>query len=181
MMRAKPWHELSRETLLECRVFSVERSIAESPVDASQHDYFRVRNVPWVQIIPVTANNEIVMVRQYRHGSSSLVLEVPGGQVDLGEDPAAAAMRECFEETGYRAARVHAMASINPNPAIHTALLHSFYAHGVELVGEVQNSATEITEVVLVPVDSLAELLRSDAIDHALVVATLWRYLHERG
>lgn len=179
MSRAKPWRELSREKLLDCRVFEVERSVCASPVDASEHDYFRVRNGDWVQIVPVTANDEIVMVRQWRHGSSSIVLEIPGGLVDAGEDPAGAAQRECLEETGYRAERVIPMGALNPNPAIHTSPLHAFYAPGVEKAGEPQNSATEQTEVVLVPVASLADRLLRGEIDHALIVGTLWRFLHE--
>jgi 8-oxo-dGTP pyrophosphatase MutT (NUDIX family) len=179
MSRAKPWREVSRETLLDCRVFEVERSLAVSPIDDSEHEFFRIRNGDWVQIIPVTPDDEIVMVRQYRHGSSSIVLEVPGGLVDPGEAPADAAIRECLEETGYAAASVHGMGAVNPNPAYHTHRLHSFFARDVRRVGAAQHTVTEQTEVVLVPIDELADLLRADRIDHSLVAATLWRFLHE--
>jgi len=181
MSIVKPWREVGRETLANCRVFDLERSTAESPYDGSQHDFYRVRNSDWVQIIPVTAANEIVMIRQFRHGSQSVVLEVPGGLVDAGEAPAAAAQRECLEETGYAATVVQPMASVNPNPAIHTSRLHSFWSRPVERVAEVANESTEHTEVVLVPLTDLPDLLRADAIDHALVVATLWRFLHEHA
>jgi 8-oxo-dGTP pyrophosphatase MutT (NUDIX family) len=180
MSRAKPWRELRRESLLDCRVFEVERSVAASPVDESTHEFFRVRNGEWVQIVPVTADDEIVMVRQYRHGSQSIVLEIPGGLVDPGETPSEAARRECLEETGYRVRELEMIASVNPNPAIHTSLLHSFVARPVERVAAIENTGTEQTEVVLVPIDRLADMLRADEIDHALVVSTLWRFLHDR-
>lgn len=179
MSRAKPWRELSREKLLDCRVFEVERALCASPVDASEHEYFRVRNGDWVQIVPVTADDEIVMVRQWRHGSSSIVLEIPGGLADPGEEPAAAAQRELLEETGFDVRRLIPMGSLNPNPAIHTSPLYAFYAPHVVRVGEPQNSATEQTEVVLVPVHTVADRILNGEIDHALVVATLWRFLHE--
>jgi 8-oxo-dGTP pyrophosphatase MutT (NUDIX family) len=179
MSKAKPWREVRRETLLDCRIFEVERSLAVSPVDDSEHDFFRIRNNDWVQIIPLTPDDEIVMVRQYRHGSSSVTLEVPGGLVDAGEAPAAAARRELLEETGFAAESVHAMGAINPNPAYHTHRLHSFYARDVRPVAAVQNTPTEQTEVVLVPLAEIADLLRADRIDHSLVAATLWRFLHE--
>lgn len=178
--RVKLWRELSREKLLDCRVFEVERSRAVSPEDGSEHEFFRIRNGDWVQIIPITAANEIVMVRQYRHGSSSIVLEIPGGLVDPGETPAAAAVRECLEETGYLADAVHPFGSINPNPAYHTHRLHAFVARGVRRVGEAQITSTEQTEVVLVPLAELESLLRGDEIDHALVAHTLWRFLCEQ-
>jgi 8-oxo-dGTP pyrophosphatase MutT (NUDIX family) len=180
MKRLKPWREVRREPLLDCRIFKVERSVAVSPVDGSEHDYYRVLSSDWVQIIPITEHNEVVMVRQYRHGSSSLVLEIPGGLIDPGEDPAAAAIRECLEETGYLADCACPFGAINPNPAIHPQRLHSFYARGVRKVGEVQNTATEYTEVELVPLDRIAELLRAGEIDHSLVAATLWRFLHDQ-
>lgn len=177
--RVRPWREIARERLLDCRILEVERSIALSPEDGSEHRFVRLRSADWVQIVPVTPENEIVMVKQYRHGSGSVVLEVPGGLVDDGEDPAAAAARECLEETGYRAARVQSMGAMNPNPALFSNRLHSFYAHGVEWVADVQNTGTELTEVVLVPARELRGLLRDNRIDHTLVAATLWRYVCE--
>jgi 8-oxo-dGTP pyrophosphatase MutT (NUDIX family) len=176
----KPWREIRRKRIADCRVFDLEESVAESPVDHSEHSYYRIVCGDWVQIIPVTEAEEVVMVRQYRHGSSSFVLEVPGGIVDPGEDPATAAVRECLEETGYRVGHPRAIGALNPNPAIHVHRLHSFYATGATRVAEIQNSSTECTEVELVPIAMLADRLRAGDIDHALVAATLWRFLHDR-
>jgi 8-oxo-dGTP pyrophosphatase MutT (NUDIX family) len=177
--RVKPWREIRREPLLDCNIFTVELSVAESPVDESTHDYYRVVSCDWVQVIPVTAAGEVVMVRQYRHGSSSIVLEIPGGLVDAGEDPAAAAIRECLEETGYRADSVRPMTALNPNPAIHRHRLHAFVATDVTKVGEIRNTATEHTEVELVPLAALAGRLRAGEVDHALIACTLWQYLYD--
>lgn len=181
MTRVKPWREIRREHLLHCRIFEVERSVAESPVDGSVHDYYRVLSRDWVQIVPVTAAGEVVMVRQYRHGSSSVVLEIPGGLVEDGEDPAAAAARECFEETGYTAEHVQLMSDLSPNPAIHAHRLRAYYARDVRKTGEIQNTATEQTEVELVPLAELAGRLRAGEIDHALIASTLWQFLLDYG
>jgi 8-oxo-dGTP pyrophosphatase MutT (NUDIX family) len=177
--RAKIWREVRRQRLVDCRIFDVERSEAESPVDGSVHDFYRVLSTDWVQIIPLTAADEVVMVRQYRHGSSTIVLEIPGGLIEDGEDPGEAAIRECLEETGYQATAVDPLGAINPNPAIHAHKLHSFFARGVKKVADIQNTSTEYTEVELVPLAGLAERLRGGDIDHSLVAATLWRFLHD--
>jgi 8-oxo-dGTP pyrophosphatase MutT (NUDIX family) len=177
--RAKRWREIRRQRLVDCRIFDVERSEAESPVDGSIHDFYRVLSTDWVQIIPLTAADQVVMVRQYRHGSSSVTLEIPGGLIDPGEAPGDAAIRECLEETGYQAAAVHPLGAINPNPAIHAHKLHSFFARDVRKVADIQNTSREYTEVELVPLAGLAERLRAGDIDHSLVVATLWRYLND--
>lgn len=180
MVRPKIWRELRTEQLIDCRVFTVERSVSASPYDASERDFFRVASRDWVQIIPLTAAGEVVMVRQFRHGSMKLELEIPGGIVDPGEDPADAAIRECLEETGYQAARVQSLGSVNPNPAMHAHRLHGFVAENASRVAEPLNTDTEHTEVVLVPLAELPERLSNGEIDHSLVAMMLWRFLHDR-
>ncbi|HVJ30505.1 MAG TPA: hypothetical protein VNA66_09385, partial [Gammaproteobacteria bacterium] len=68
------WRELSRETVADARIFTVERSMAESPVDGKSRPFHRIRSVDWAQLLPITTNNEAVMVRQYRHGSQRITL-----------------------------------------------------------------------------------------------------------
>ena len=135
----------------------------------------------WAQILPITADGKAVLVRQYRHGAQRVTLEMPGGLVEPGEDPAVAAMRECLEETGYRATAAVSLGVVNPNPALFAHRLYGFFATNVTLERAVQNTSTELTECVLVPVAELPEFLTRGDIDHALVAATLWRYLYLHG
>ena len=175
------WREASRETVGDYRIFTVERSVALSPVDGQPRTFHRIQSQTWTQIVPITANGEVVMIRQYRHGSQRVTLEIPGGLVDPGEDPAEAALRECLEETGYRARLAEPLGVVNPNPALFANRLHGFFATGVEREGAVKNTGTEITEPVLVPLSDLPRLLTTGEIDHALVTQTLWRYLYLHG
>ena len=175
------WREISRETVADARIFTVERSMAESPVDGETRPFHRIRSVDWAQIVPITRNDEAVLVRQYRHGSQLITLEIPGGLVDAGEDPAAAALRECLEETGYRARTARPLGVVNPNPALFAHRLHCFYATDVESERAIQNTGSEVTEVVLVPVADLERLLLAGEIEHALVAGALWRYLRVHG
>ncbi len=179
MKSVKPWKEVATRALLDCRVFEVEASIATSPIDGSEHEYYRLKTDDWIQIVPVTAREEIVMVWQYRHGSSEMTLEVPAGLVAQDESPEAAAVRECLEETGYEAKAPIALGVLRPNPAYFSNYLYSYYALNVKEVAPIQNTGTEQTEVELVRVDDVVALMRSGRIDHGLAVAVLWRFLHE--
>jgi ADP-ribose pyrophosphatase len=178
-MSVKEWPEVAHESVANCRVFSVERSIAESPVDGVRHKFYRINSGSWAQIVPVTKDGDVVLVRQYRHGARKITLEMPAGLVDLGEDPAEAALRECLEETGYRARNPISLGVVNPNPALFANRLYAYLATDVVPERTIQNVGAEETEVVLVPTRDLPTLMLNGTIDHALVLATLWRYLHE--
>jgi 8-oxo-dGTP pyrophosphatase MutT (NUDIX family) len=178
-MAIKGWHEIAREHVADCRVFSVERSIAESPVDGKRHRFYRINSGSWAQIVPVTKERDVVLVRQFRHGASKVTLEMPAGLVDLGEDPADAAVRECLEETGFRARNPTSLGVVSPNPALFANRLYAYLATNVVPERAIQNVGAEETEVVLVPARELPKLMLDGTIDHALVLATLWRCLHE--
>jgi 8-oxo-dGTP pyrophosphatase MutT (NUDIX family) len=173
----EPWPEVERTKIADARIFNLQRSIAVSPVDGVQRPFHCIESADWAQILPITAGDEAVLVRQYRHGAQRVTLEMPGGLIDPGEDPATAALRECLEETGYRVRTAEPLGAVSPNPALFTNRLYTFYATGALPERAVQNTGSEVTEVVLVPVADLEELLESGEIDHALVAGALWRYL----
>jgi ADP-ribose pyrophosphatase len=170
------WRVIDDEHLQHCRVFDVHRTTMESPATGVSHPFYRIESPAWVNVVALTCDDELVMVRQFRHGSRSVTLEIPGGLVDPGESTEAAAGRELLEETGYRAGRIDSLGSINPNPALFANRCHMLVARECRLVAPIQNSALEVTAVELLPLSALTDTLRSGAIDHALVVAALYAF-----
>jgi 8-oxo-dGTP pyrophosphatase MutT (NUDIX family) len=171
MTRPHPWTTIERERIQSCRVFEVERIRARSPRTGRSHEFFGIGASDWVNVIPLTPEGRVVMVRQFRHGVGAVTLETPGGIVDPGESPAQAAARELLEETGYRAGSIAPLGSVNPNPALFGNRLHAFVARDARQVAEIAGGETEETVVELVALPALRERVLGGEVDHALVVA----------
>jgi 8-oxo-dGTP pyrophosphatase MutT (NUDIX family) len=177
----KDWEEVERELLQDCRVFTVSRMTSRSPHTGKAHPFYRIDSSDWVNVVALTPQDELVMVRQYRHGEGRVTLEIPGGLVDPGESAATAAARELLEETGYRAESVARLGVVNPNPALFGNRTETFVARGARRVAEIENGQTEETIVELVPRDRLRETLLAGRITSALVVAALYWFELERA
>ena len=180
MSRVLDWKRKESKRLSNCKVFEVFESISISPMTNQEHTFYYIDTTDWVNVIPVTPDNQIVMVRQFRHGSQEVSLEIPGGLVDPGEQPEVAAARECLEETGYTVGSISSLGALNPNPALFANSLHTFVAEQCELTSAIKNTNTEHTEVELVNLATLPKLLSDGTIDHALVNATLWKWLYQK-
>lgn len=168
------WEVVASQRLHDCAVFSVTRLISRSPRDGGEHAFFRIDAADWVNVVPITTAGDLVLIRQYRHGAGEVTLEIPGGMVDPGETPSAAAARELLEETGYRAAELGEIGCSNPNPALFGNHLRTFVARGCERLDEVRNEGNEETAVELVSRADVPRLVREGRIDHALVLAGLY-------
>jgi ADP-ribose pyrophosphatase len=175
------WRRRSSEIVADCRVFQVRRDVSVSPHRGSEHDFFVLESPDWINIIPLTPDGEVVMIEQYRHGSEEVTLEIPGGMVDAGESPQAAAEREMLEETGYAATReAVCLGKVRPNPAIHNNWIHTFLARDVSLRQKPVIESTEHTVVRLVPLADIPRLISDGSINHALVVVGFhWLLLSE--
>jgi len=170
------WKRLGGRPVADCRVFSVRAERAAHPVSGHERDFYVLDAPDWVNVIALTAGGEIVLVEQYRHGTESVTLELPGGTVDPGEEPLAAGLRELAEETGHGGGRAEILGWCEPNPAMQSNRCWFVLVEGVREVGPPAPDEGEHLAVRLEPAGRVPQLLADGAIRHALVLAAFQRY-----
>ncbi len=172
----KPWPLVEKTLEGDFRIFRLVRERARSPRTGALHDFFVLETGDWVNVIPLTPEGQVVLVRQYRHGVKRVTVEIPGGLVDDGEDPAVAAARELEEETGYRAGTVVHLGSVDAQPALQNNRCHTYLALGCVRVGDPAPDAGEDLRVALAPVDDVPRMIAAGEITHAHVLAAFYWY-----
>jgi ADP-ribose pyrophosphatase len=176
----RKWRRLRTEPAGSYRILDVMKVSLEDGAGKPRGDAFTVHSSDWCNVIAVTPDDHVVLVWQYRFGSESIGLEIPGGVIDPGEAPEHAARRELREETGYEADSFELLLVVEPNPAIQDNRCYTFVARGARLTGSTGFDAQEELETTLLPVQRLAELLDSGQITHALVQGPLEVFLRKR-
>ena len=165
----EPWPEVSRRTLVTTPIFTLDERLRRHPTSGKEHPFYVLETGPWVNIIAITEDDEVVLVRQYRHGTDQVHLEIPGGLVDPGEEPEAAAARELLEETGY-AGDIAYLGEVHSNPAILNNTTYSYVVRNARRVREPELDATEEIEVATYPLAEVPDLIRTRVITHSLVI-----------
>lgn len=172
--KLRPWCYTRRRNLLDTRIFRLVEEHAVSPRTGSEGAYTVLETADWVNVVPITDAHEVVLVRQWRHGIKDFTLEVPGGLVDEGELPGAAAAREVREETGFVGAEVVELGAVEPNPAILNNLTYSYLIEHCRRVDDLQLDAGEDIAVELYPLARIPDLVAAGTIRHALVICAFW-------
>ena len=163
--------QAEERVLLRGSIFDVVSAQLTLPSGISQ-DLLLVEHPGAVAIAPVTAEGELVLVRQYRHAARAVLLELPAGRLEPGESPLAAAQRELAEETGNHARHWRALAVFLTAPGFCSERIHLFEARGLEPVPR-QPDPDEDLEVVHLPPERVLEL----ACDAKTLLAASWLLL----
>ena len=167
------YKHVESEIIREYSQLSVRQAVYRLPDMEDKARFVLIDSADWVLILPITREKELILIRQFRPGVESTVLEIPGGIIESNESIKRAAARELEEETGYQAERYQHISTMLPNPALNTARMHVVLATGCRLTGQSLNDPFERIEVVKTPLSSIGELIENGSLQHALCIASL--------
>jgi 8-oxo-dGTP pyrophosphatase MutT (NUDIX family) len=169
----KRWQRLRSEPHATTRIFDVSREIYRHPDRAKEQDFFVINAPDWVNVIALTPDHQLVLVRQFRYGIDDFSLEIPGGVIDRGEDCIAAGLRELREETGYAGGPARLLGSVHPNPAMQNNRCHLVLVENVRPEAGLEWDPDEEFEITTRPVDEVYALAYRGGIMHAMVLDAL--------
>ena len=181
------WERAGQSLYASCQVFDVLHARYRHPGRGRERNFVVIQAPDWVNVIALTPDVRLVLVRQFRFGIDDFSLEIPGGVMEPGEDPLAAAQRELREETGHTGRSARILGGVHPNPAIMNNVCHLVLVEQVEPTAALHWDHDEEIEILTAPVDEVYAWARAGRIRHALVLDALllfepvWERLRRGG
>jgi len=174
-----PWDLQNDDLHADCRIFEVRQRRFKRKSDGLEGDFYVLDTNDWVNVLAITPEQKIVLVRQFRFGSRENSLEPPGGVVEKGEDPIIAGLRELEEETGYVGENPELLGSVRPNAAILSNRCHVVLVREATKRAQLNFDQHEELVTELYPIVEIKDLVKSGEITHSIGLNSIFLLLLE--
>jgi len=158
------WKILNSENVLENEFFKITSERCQKTDGSVVESYYRIERPEVVMIIPITKDQEVVLIEQYRQPVRSTDIELPAGYLDTGESLEQAADRELLEETGYKAPKLEKLQDVFSSAGLMSNSIHFFIAKDAEKIAEPQPEPNEEIIVRPTPIKEAFNLLEQSKI-----------------
>jgi 8-oxo-dGTP pyrophosphatase MutT (NUDIX family) len=175
------WKVLESKYLHKEPWLTVREDRCEIPNGNEVPKFYVIEYPEWVNAFCVTKEGQVLLVKQYRHGTGTVAVELPGGVAEEGETMEEAVRREVVEETGYEFPRFEYLGKISANPSTTNNYTHMYLATEGEKVREQKLDETEDVEVLLRSIDEVKEMMKGNQVIQSLHLNTMMYALMKLG
>lgn len=175
------WEKVSSKYLVNAPWATLRVDTCRMPDGTLIPDYYVLEYPDWVNVIALTDDDHVILVRQYRHAAGEEILELPGGVIEKGESVEQAARRELLEETGYEFDNIEFLSELYANPATATNKTHCFLATGGKKTSEQNLDRGEEIIIELVTLPELKKLVLGNKLGQALHTSGVFYALVKLG
>lgn len=175
------WKLLSSEYLFKDNWATLRADTCQMPDGTIIKPYYVLEYPDWANVIALTEDNQVILIRQYRHAAAEVILELPGGCIEKGESPEEGTKRELLEETGFKFENFELLSTLYANPATGNNKTFCYLATGGRKVQEQNLDGGEEILVELVSINKLKELVMENQFGQALHVSGIFYALIRLG
>lgn len=173
-MRNLNWKVLASKYIYKDRWFIARADTCEMPNGKIVEPYYVLEFPNWCNVVVVTEDDKIVMVRQYRHAINKITIELPGGVIDNNETPEVAAVREVQEETGFVVNDLQFLYKTSPNPATNNNDAFFFLAKATQHITTQNFDPYEDMDVHLFTKDEVLTMIDNSEIIHGVQIGAIY-------
>lgn len=180
-LRDLRWKTLSSKYIYNDRWFRARADSCQFPDGRILEPYYVVELPDWCNVILVTKEERVILVRQYRHGIGQTIFELPGGVIEKNEDPKLAAKREMEEETGYTSDDIEFLMKLSSNPSLHTNTAYFFLVRNAVAIDTINPDLFEDIDIVSFSKEEIIEFVNGDQTKHGVQVGPIYAAMLKLG
>ncbi len=164
-MEKPKWKVIKSKDVSPSKWFPIIKDDVELP-NGKVIEYYKSQLAPVVMVVAITKANEVIFVRQYKHGIGEICIEFPAGRIEYGQTPEEAAIAELLEETGIAvdAQSLIRIIELWTEPSKSSVRVTGFFVKNVTITGDQQLEESEDIEVLKVPITEIDSFILNNGI-----------------